>query len=117
MANSKSGIAGRVVLSLLSMTILSLGLSTTLTAQSSFWDSPNAYLGQTRPSDVPKIFAPGLLADSGTIVMDRIAFSPDGREIYYNQNDSWFNAEHAKIKGFKYAGNKWNGPTVLNEHF
>ena len=50
-----------------------------LQAQKSFWDSPQAYLGQLRPSDTPRIFASGLLADPGTIVMDRIGFSLDGK--------------------------------------
>jgi hypothetical protein len=117
MANSKTATTGRTVLTLLSIITLSACLGTKLNAQSNFWDSPDAYLGQPRPSDSPKIFAPGLLADSGTIVMDRIAFSPDGREIYYCQNDQWLNLEHAKIKCFKYADHKWNGPTVLNQNF
>jgi WD40-like Beta Propeller Repeat len=86
-------------------------------AQKSFWDGPNAYLGQLRPSDTPQIFAPGLLADPGTIVMDRIGFSPDGKEIYYLQDDRWYSLTNAKLKAFKYDGHKWNGPTVLNEHF
>ena len=115
-ANSKIAITGRIVFTFLSL-ILSVGAGTNLTAQTSFWDSPDAYLGQTRPTDIPKIFAPGLLADSGTIVMDRIAFSPDGREIYYNQNDSWFNMKNAEIKFVKYADHKWQRPTVLNRHF
>jgi hypothetical protein len=88
-----------------------------LHAEKSFWDSPDAYLGQARPSDTPQIFAPGLLADPGTIVMDRIGFSPDGKEIYYLQDDRWYSLKNAKLKAFKYDGHKWNGPTVLNEHF
>jgi hypothetical protein len=93
------------------------GLVANLSAQASFWNSPDAYLGQTPPGDTPKIFAPGLLTDPGTIAMDRIAFSPDGREIAYNQNDSWFNITNAKIKLFKYSNGNWNGPTVLNQRF
>src|SRR5689334_18147613 len=69
-----------------------------------FWDSPDAYLGQARPGDRPKIFAPGLLADPGTIAMDRIAFSPDGREIYYNQNSGWFDMTNAVVKAFTHDG-------------
>jgi hypothetical protein len=88
-----------------------------LHAQKNFWDGPDAYWGQSRPSDIPKIFAPGLLADPGTIVMDRIGFSPDGKEIYYLQNDRWYSMENGKLKVLKYDGHKWKGPTVLNEHF
>jgi hypothetical protein len=88
-----------------------------LQAQKSFWDSPQAYLGQLRPSDTPRIFASGLLADPGTIVMDRIGFSLDGKEIYYLQDDRWYSLKNAKLKVFKFDGHKWNGPAVLNEHF
>lgn len=84
--------------------------------QKSFWDSPQAYLGQTRPSDTPQIFAPGLLTEPGTIAMDRITFSHDGREIYYYQADGWGSLANAKIKAFRYDGHRWIGPTVLTEH-
>ncbi|HKV41010.1 MAG TPA: hypothetical protein VJX67_17520, partial [Blastocatellia bacterium] len=47
-------------------------------AKRSFWNSPDAYLGQTRPSDTPVVFAHGMLADNGTFVMGRVAFSKDG---------------------------------------
>ena len=88
-----------------------------LDAQKSFWDSKNAYLGQPRPGDTPQIFAPGLLVDSGTIAMDRIAFSLDGKEIYYPQFTDWGNVKEEKTKVFRYDGHKWNGPTILNERF
>jgi hypothetical protein len=57
-------------------------LSPILHAQGSFWDTSEAYLRQTPPSDTPKVFAPRLLADSDMFVMGRVAFSPDGREFY-----------------------------------
>ena len=44
-------------------------LTTVVEGQKSFWDSPQAYLGQTHPSDTPQIFAPGLLTDPGTIAI------------------------------------------------
>ncbi len=86
-------------------------------AQRNFWDSRNAYLGQPRPGDTPQIFAPGILADPGTIAMDRIAFSLDGKEIYYYQAKEWADLKDMKTKVFRYDGHKWNGPTVLNERF
>ncbi len=86
-------------------------------AQDNFWNSRDAYLGQKPPSDTPIVFAPGMLADPGTIVMDRIAIAPDGKEIFCNQNDEWYSAEHAKIKGFRFDGQKWIGPTTLAGHF
>lgn len=90
-------------------------LSTTMKGQNNFWESSQAYLGQTRPSDT-QIFAPSLLADPGTVVMDRIAFLQDDREIYYYQADGWDTSATAKIKYFRYNGHQWIGPRVLNEH-
>ena len=90
-----------------------------LRAQESSWDSPDAYLGQTRPSETPIVFAPGRLADRGTFTLDRIAFSNDGKEIYHEQSDRWFSLEHATIKTVKYAGHKWfiacHGREALNK--
>ncbi len=97
--------------------LLLLALSQNLIAQSSFWNSSNAYLGQTPPGDTPKIFAPGLLAGKGEFTANRTAISPDGKEIYYCTNKSWKNANDLKVKYFKYDGQKWVGPIVLNEHF
>jgi hypothetical protein len=91
-------------------------LTITAEAQKSFWDNTQAYLGQMRPSDTPQIFAPALLTDPGTIAMDHIAFSRDGKEIYYYQCDRWGSLEHGKIKAFRYDGHRWTGPTVLTEH-
>ena len=93
-----------------------LAFSQSLIAQSSFWNSPNAYLGQTPPGDTPKIFAPGLLAGKGEFTANRTAISPDGKEIYYCTNKSWKNSNDLKVKYFKYNGKKWIGPVILNEH-
>ena len=75
-------------------------LAPTLHAQNSFWDSKEAYLAQPRPSDTPQIFAPGLLTDPGTFTMDRVAFSLDGKEFYYLQNEAWDSLKKAKMKVF-----------------
>jgi hypothetical protein len=84
--------------------------------QKSFWDSPQAYLGQTRPSDTPLIFAHDLLTVPGTIAMDRITFSRDGREIYYYQADHWGSLANAKILSFRYDGHQWSKSTLVAEH-
>jgi hypothetical protein len=85
-----------------------------LFAQRNFWDTPEAYLGQSRPSDTPKVFAPGALADNGMFVMGRVAFSRDGKEFYYTQSDSWETGEHNTMKMIRYANHRWNKPVVLN---
>ena len=97
--------------------LITLIISCDLCAQSKFWDSPQAYLGQRPPLDTPQIFAPDLLAQRDTFAFDRVAWSDDGKEFYYPSNNSWFDSKNSKIRYFKYAGGKWNGPFVLNEHY
>lgn len=87
------------------------------TAGDEFLDSADAYLAMKRPGDTPEIFAPGQLAEPGTFVMGRVAFSRDGKEFYYTQGDSWTSLEHAKIKLARYANGQWHKPAVLNEQF
>jgi hypothetical protein len=88
-----------------------------LHAQQSFWDSANACLGQKPPSDTPKIFAPGLLADPGTFPMGRVAFSKDGEQFYYTQNDSWKSLTNSRIKNIQYAHHHWGKPAIIAEQF
>jgi hypothetical protein len=102
-------------LSLLSGIIL-LFLSACVNKPTSFWDDSAAYLGQKPPADTPRVFAPGLLADTG-IALDRVAFSPDGKEFYYCYNTTWFSFKDLKIKYFRYVDGAWKGPLVLNEGF
>jgi hypothetical protein len=88
-----------------------------LHAGRSFWETPQAYLGQTPPSDTLRAFAPGLLADSGMFVMGRVAFSRDGKEFYYAQNDSWEAGDHSSLKMVRYVNHQWSQPIVLNKGF
>jgi hypothetical protein len=91
--------------------------SANLAAQTSFWDSKDAYLGQTPPSDTPRIFAQSLLTQNDTFPFDRVAFSNDGKEFYFPSNTTWFSNKNSKIRYLTYDGNKWNGPFILNEHY
>jgi len=91
--------------------------SISLRAQTSFWDSHDAYLGQKPPGDKPEIFARNLLEKRDTFSMDRVAFSDDGKEFYYPTNTTWFDGKNAKVRYLKYENGKWNGPFVLNEHY
>lgn len=92
-------------------------LSGSLHAQTLFWDSPDAYLGQNPPGSIPKIFARGMLADSPYFSANRAAFSADGKEFYYCYNLNWANKVYLKIKYFRYEDGKWKGPVILNEHY
>ena len=48
-----------------SLMVIFQGFGQGLIAQTNFWNSRNAYLGQTLPGDTPEIFAPRLLAGKG----------------------------------------------------
>lgn len=84
-------------------------------AEPDFWKTKDAYLGQQRPSDTPQIFAPGLLADAGTFPMGRVAFSADGKEFYFAQNDSWESGDRAKIKRIRFVDHHWGNASVIAE--
>jgi hypothetical protein len=88
-----------------------------LSAQSGLWRTHDAYLRQQPPSDMPKIFAPGLLADPHMFLMGRVAFSRDGREFYFAQNDSWERGEHASMKMVRFAHHRWAAPVTVSEGF
>lgn len=87
-----------------------------INAQRNFWDSKDAYLGQTPPNDTPKIFAPKLLAGDSGIAMDRCAFSKDGKEFYYCHAFHWFTTKGATINCFKFQYGKWSSPSVLDSN-
>jgi hypothetical protein len=82
-------------------------------AQSSFWNSAQAYLGQKQPGDTPIVFAPGILAEKGYWVGSRVAFSNDGKQFLYGTNTNWFNGTNQKLKYFHFVGKTWKGPILL----
>jgi len=88
-------------------------ISAQATAADAFWQSADAYLGEPRPGDTPRAFAPGRLAESGTFLMGRSAFSRDGREFYFTQNDSWKSGEHAKLRMMRFSAGKWTAPETI----
>ncbi|GGB24259.1 putative Ig domain-containing protein [Puia dinghuensis] len=103
----------------LSFALFLLALPVQGSTQSVFWDSPEAYLGQARPSDTPRIFAPGLLTEPGhfNFTTGRIAFTPDGKEVYYAINTQWYSGKDLKLKYFIYDQMGWKGPRLLNAHY
>ena len=100
----------------ISLSIILL-LSMQLNAQSNFWNSRNAYLGQTPPENTPVKFAPHLINDTPFFSMDRCAFSADGKEFYYCRNNTWFSSKDASIELYKYDGTRWNGSTTLVKQY
>lgn len=84
-------------------------------AQTNFWNSPQAYLGQKPPGDTPVKFAPRIINDSPFFSMDRCAFSGDGKEFYYTRNNTWFSSKEASIQLYKFNGAKWIGPSTFQK--
>jgi hypothetical protein len=82
-------------------------------AQTILTDS--VYLGQTSPTDVPKVFK--LQASPEHFTAERIAITNDGREIFYSEIKSYYPIRSARIKSYRYNGSKWTGPFVLFENF
>ena len=72
------------------------------------------YLGQTPPGNIPKIFP--LPVASGYFAAERIAISPDGKEIYYSETNGYSSTSKGRIKVLHYSGNKWNNPVILFEN-
>lgn len=71
------------------------------------------YLGQTPPGNIRKTF--NLAAGQGYYAVERIAVSPDGKEIYFEEtNNSWTSY---KFKYYKYYNNKWNEPVNLFNNY
>ena len=83
--------------------------------QISFWESPQAYLGQKPPSETPEIFAKTMLVDSG-IVLGRVAFSDDGKDFYYTYAARWFDPNNSGTNVISFNGTKWSKPQLLAEN-
>jgi hypothetical protein len=71
------------------------------------------YFGQTPPGTIRKKF--NLTADQNYYAVEKMAISPDGKEIYYEETNS--NWTSYKFKYYKYYNNKWNGPFNLFNDF
>lgn len=73
------------------------------------------YLGQTPPGAMPQVFQ--LSVSPGSFAAERITISPDNKEIYYSEVDTYYPTTGAFIKYYRYAGNHWTGPYTLYEDF
>lgn len=48
-------------------------------------------------------------------MMGRVAFSQDGKEFYFAQNDSWQRGDNAKIMMIRFVDHHWGNPSVIAE--
>jgi hypothetical protein len=69
------------------------------------------YLDQTPPGNTPKIFP--LAVRQGFFAAERIAISPDGRDIYYSEIKGYYPIRGENIKRYSYSEGNWEGPFNL----
>jgi hypothetical protein len=91
--------------------------SPVLFAQSGFWNSKYAYLGQTPPGDTPVVFASGKLAAPGYWAGSRVVFTRDGKEFLYGTNTTWFDGTNQKLISYRFDGRSWKGPNFIFKYF
>lgn len=76
------------------------------------------YLGQEPPGKTQTIF--NLSVSAGYSAIERIAFSADGKEIYYGElivDANYTAVSSARIKYYTYEDNIWKGPFILFENY
>ena len=76
-------------------------------------DTFAGYVGQVPPEQTPRLFS--LQTHEGYFASDRIAISPDGKELYYSEvTNTW---SDYNIRYYKYADGTWKGPFDLFSGF
>ena len=80
-----------------------------ISSTSSPQDKSAGYIDQAPPDHIPRVFR--LQTHEGYFAGDRIAISPDGKELYYTEvTSSW---SDYNIRFYTYADDRWNGPFDL----
>jgi len=97
-----------IIISIFILLLLNLGFAQTIPADS-------LYLGQTPPSDSPKIFS--LSVTPGFFASERLTISNDGKNIYYGEINGYTFSSTSRLKYYSYVNNKWTGPINLFEGF
>jgi hypothetical protein len=73
--------------------------------------SGSMYLGQTPPGNTPEKFP--LSVNQGFFAAERIAISPDGKDIYYSEIKGYYPIKGENIKRYSFTDGKWAGPFNL----
>jgi hypothetical protein len=70
------------------------------------------YLGQTPPGELPEAFAPSIIFYENAI-HGNIAFSPDGKEIYWIFHPPTYGQDPPAIQIIKQVNGQWTKPGIL----
>ena len=84
-------------------------ISSACSHQSDFPVLKGPFLGQKPPGMVPEVFAQGIISNAGFHLHSSLAFSPDGREIYFTKFVSEPNVK-GTIYCMKQDGDRWTEP-------
>jgi hypothetical protein len=95
------------------ITNLCLILSVPLNAQKIHPE--NYFLGQKPPVNIPQRLP--LEVRQGFFAAERIAVSPDGKNIYYSEIKGYYPINGENIKMYSFSHGKWRGPISLFDGF
>ena len=70
---------------IIAITSLLVSIFIACTQQSAFQVLKGPYLGQKPPGMTPEVFAPGIISKAGFHLHSSLAFSQDGREVYFTR--------------------------------
>lgn len=94
---------------LFGMLLCAVLVSNTCTKKENVHVLKDPYLGQEPPGLTPEVFAPGIISRAGFHLHSSLAFSPDGKEIYFTQFVS-----EPEVQGticfIRQEGNRWTEP-------
>jgi Tol biopolymer transport system component len=76
-------------------------------------EAENPYLGETPPDDDPVVFAPGIVSTPDLIEIG-IAFSPDGKEIYFSRSAGPEISSDFSIWACREGKKGWETPRVAS---
>ena len=91
--------------------ILANVVCNSLEAQEAFPVLKGPYLGQKPPDDVPILFAPRVISETGSMIHDTPIFSSEGTELYWPKT---YSDRYASILYTRMTGNVWAEPKPLN---
>ena len=78
-----------------------------------FTDLKGAYLGQELPGATPVVFAPGIISVDSTIEHGSPAFSPDGKEVFWQSNHRHQDREtEIFVMTMRQIDGRWTKPTT-----
>ncbi len=94
--------------------LLSIQTATVFWAQEKgFPELTGPYLGQKPPGMTPEVFAPGIISKAGFHLHSSLAFSPDGKEIYFTRI-VFEPLTQGTIYCLKQERNRWTEPRIAS---